>query len=174
MKSAFALAVLLALCDAVQAAELDGVTMPPTRESAGRTMRLNGMGVRLYSVFRVRVYVASLYLTAPAHDAEAVMASAAPKLIAVRYLRDIGQADAHAAWRHYFDANCLAPCPVQATSVERFLALTPAIAADRLQVALNGRTLGAVPDGAFARLLLATFIGTQPTSEALKRALLGG
>ena len=179
-----AVATALLAAAPAQAVTLDGITLPGSVQAAGATLRLNGAAVRTYSVFRVHVYVAGLYLTKPERDAASVMASAAPKLLAVHYLRAIDGDDVHAAWRALFAANCSAPCAVPAAQVQRFLALSPAIrAGDAIsylltpsgtRVVANGRTLGDITGPDFARLLLATFIGAQPTSEALKRALLGG
>ena len=184
MNKAVLVAVLLALSGPLHAAEIDGVQMPPARQAAGTTLQLNGMGVRLYSMFRVHVYVAGLYLTQPSGDAGAILRSAEPKLIEIRYLRDVDQNDVHRAWQHYFEANCTGSCRLPQAEIARFLALSPAIKAGDsniyvftqagVQVALNGRTLGAAPGEAFARLLLSTFIGADPTTPELKRALLGG
>ena len=44
------------------AAELDGVTMPDLLQVAGTPLRLNGMGLRTYPLFRIHIYVAGLYL----------------------------------------------------------------------------------------------------------------
>ena len=184
MRKAAALALMLLVSAPLQAAVLDGVQMPPTRQVAGATLRLNGMGVRLYSMLRIHVYVAGLYLAQPSGNAADILRSPEPKLIEIGYLRDVDQSDVHRAWEHYFEANCATPCQLPRAEIARFLALTPAIRAgdngmylftpSGVQVIQNGRVLGTVPGADFARLLLSTFIGNAPTSPELKRALLGG
>lgn len=166
-----------------QAMTLDGVTLPQTVQAAGVELQLNGAAIRTYSVFRVHVYVAGLYVMTASHDGAAIMASATPKLLAVRYLRGVGVGDVHAAWRALFGANCAAPCVVPEAEIGRFLALSAAIRAgdaidyvlgpSGVRVILNGRGVGEVPGQPFARLLLATFIGAEPTSAEVKRGLLG-
>jgi len=163
---------------------LDGVTLPQTVQAEGTELHLNGAAIRTYSVFRVHLYVAGLYVTTAFRDGAAIMASSTPKLLTMRYLRGVGADDVHAAWRALFGANCPAPCVVPDAQIGRFLALSLEIrAGDAIDyvltpsgttVSLNGRTLGEIPGQPFARLLLATFIGAEPTSDAVKSALLGG
>jgi hypothetical protein len=177
-----ALALLPALPAA--AAERDGVAFPDRVEAAGRTLVLNGTGTRTYSLLRIKVYVAALYLEAPSRDAAAVLASPGPKLVTMRYLQPVGRDDAAEAWRHYLEANCTGACRLPADAVERFAALLDPVAKGDTQAFLfadggvelsaNGRARGRVDDPAFARLLLATWIGDAPTSEAVKEGLLAG
>lgn len=176
------LAALL-LAAPARGAELAGVTLPDTRVLDGATLRLNGMAARSYTIFRVTVYVAGLYLERPSRDAAAILRSPERKLIEVRYLRDVGQDDVRRAWQALLDANCPAPCAVPAESVERFLALSPSIRSGSawtyaltpagVTVIADGRALGSVPGEAFGRLLLATFIGAEATSAEVRAGLLG-
>ena len=182
MRAAFLAGLLLAPPPA-RAAEVAGVSLPETRAVDGAALRLNGMGARVFSVFRATVYVAGLYLERPSRDADAILASPGRKLIEIRYLREVGQEDVHRAWRHLLEANCPRPCAVPRPAVEHFLALSPAVRAGSsgayvfsptgVTVMADGRALGTMPGEAVARLVLATFIGAEPTAEALKRSLLG-
>ncbi len=177
------LAGLLLAVQSAHAAEVAGVSLPEIREMDGAVLHLNGMGARVFSVFRVTVYVASLYLERPSRDADAVLDSPGRKLIEIRYLREVGQDDVRRAWRHLLEANCPPPCAVPQSAIERFLSLSPAVRAGSsgtyifspagVTVVADGRALGAVPGETFARLALAPFIGSAPTTESLKRALLG-
>ena len=54
------LALLLAL--PVQAADVAGVNFPESRDVVGKTLVLNGAGVREYGMFGIDVYAAALYL----------------------------------------------------------------------------------------------------------------
>jgi hypothetical protein len=178
------LALLVAVPAAAPAAELDGVVLPDRLEAAGRTLALNGMATRTYSVFRVKVYVAGLYLERPSRDAAEVLASPEPKVVLVRYLRSVGREDAAAAWAHFLRANCVPPCRFPEDAAARFAATLEPVAAGEtmdlvvadgaVEVVANGRSKGVVRDALFSRLLLATWIGRAPTSEAVKRGLLAG
>jgi len=55
-----AVALWLAVAAAVQAGEVAGVKLPESATIEGKTLRLNGMGLRKKVVFKV--YVAGLYL----------------------------------------------------------------------------------------------------------------
>ena len=177
------LLALLLLAAPLRAAELDGVVLPDSRMAEGVTLRLNGIALRTYSIFRVHVYVAGLYLAQPARTAEAVLRQPGPKLVEMRSLRDVGRDDVHRAWRALLDENCPAPCPVAPAQVERFLALSPALRAGGsttyvvtpagVGVLVDGQVLGSVAGEGFGRLLLATFIGPAATSPEVRAGLLG-
>jgi hypothetical protein len=181
---ALGLALLAAAPAAAPAAELHGVVLPDRLEAAGRTLVLNGMATRTYSVFRVKVYVAGLYLERPSRDAEEILASLGPKVVLVRYLQPVGREDAVAAWEHFLRANCAPPCRFPEEAAARFAAALEPVAAgnrmdlvfagDAVEVVANGRSKGVIRDALFPRLLLATWIGEAPTSKAVKQDLLAG
>lgn len=173
----------LALACAASAAELDGVAMPNVRQAGGVTLRLNGMGLRTYSVFRIHIYVAGLYLEQPSSDADAILRSDQTKLLEVRFVHDVDVEDARKAWIEGFDGNCIAPCHLPENEVARFLAAVPAFRRGdgsvllfthgTVQVSIDGQMIGTVTDPLFARIILATFIGRAPPTDRLKRELLG-
>ena len=146
---------------------------PARIEAGGRSLALNGIGSRLYSVFAVEVYRAALYLEAPSRDAAAILASAAPRLVIVRYLREVPLRGVQAAWE-----ETLGPMPPEflawlralgASDEERFLFLPDGVA---LQA--TGRPALRVPGAAFSRRLLESWIGARAPTETLRRGLLAG
>jgi hypothetical protein len=62
-----------ALATAALAGELSGVTLPDTLGAGGKTLKLNGLGLR--KKFVVKVYVGGLYLESPSKDASAILAA---------------------------------------------------------------------------------------------------
>jgi hypothetical protein len=164
-------------------AELAGVTMPDTLQAAGTPLRLNGMGLRTYSMFLIHIYVAALYLERPSRDAEAILGSTFTKLVIVHFLHDVGAERARDAWANGFRENCRAPCRLPAEGVERFLAAMPEFhrgdessllfSGHTVTISVNGGVLGSVTDPDFTRTILAAFIGAAPPSEPFKHALLG-
>ncbi len=173
----------LVLARTAGAADLDGVALPDRVSVEGAELRLNGVGWRTYSLLRIRVYAAGLYLEHPAHDAAAILASPERKAIEVRFVRDVDAERAREAWREGFEGNCHAPCRLRPADVERFLAGVPSMRAGdnsrltflpgRLEISLNGRLVGTISDQTFAWAVLATFLGPDPPSEGLKEGLLG-
>src|SRR6185312_5440667 len=68
----------------VNAASLAGVTLPDTEQVAGKTLVLNGMGIR--TKYMVKVYVGGLYLEQKSSDANAIIKADAPKQIVMKFL----------------------------------------------------------------------------------------
>ncbi len=165
------------------AAELDGVALPDTRQVGGVTLRLNGIALRTYSVFRIHIYVAALYLEQPSSDGEAILRSGQTKLLEIRFVHDVDQANARKAWVDGFADNCKPPCHLPDQEVTRFLDSVPAFrrgdgstlvfSHGTVAITMDGQVLGTIADPAFARAILATFIGDAPPTDRLKRELLG-
>jgi len=165
------------------ASTIDGVDMPPVRQAAGLPLKLNGIGMRTYSVFRVHIYVAGLYLERPTSDADAILSSDSAKLLEIHFVHDVNAEQARDAWVQGFEENCRSPCHLNKPDLLQFLAAVPAFrrgdestllfVGRTVQIAVNGRTLGTISDGTFTRAILATFIGPYPPSEPFKHGLLG-
>jgi hypothetical protein len=165
------------------AASIDGVELPQVKQAAGLPLRLNGIGMRTYSVFGIHVYVAGLYLEHPTSDAEAILSSDGAKLLDIHFVHDVNADQARDAWVQGFEENCRPPCHLKGPDVLHFLSAVPAFRRGdestllfigrTVQIAVNGRTLGTISDADFTRAILATFIGPHPPSEPFKHGLLG-
>lgn len=175
--------VLCALTAKVAAAELDGVSMPDTRDVAGVHLVLNGMALRTYSFLRIHIYVVGLYLEHRTADADAILNSSQTRLLRFVFERHVNAEDARKSWREGFARNCRPPCHLPADMTNRFLAAVPSVregdtgallfTAQGLDVFMNERSVGQVTDPNFVRVILSTFIGEYPVSATLKRNLLG-
>ena len=165
------------------AADLDGISMPDVRVVNGTQMRLNGIGLRTFSVLGIRIYVAGLYLERRSDDPDAILHSPEAKLLDIRFLRDVDAEDARRAWQDSFEQNCKAPCHLDPGDLQRFLAAVPSVrrgddstllfTAQGVHVTFNRRPMGDIADPSFAELMLNTFIGPVPPTPRLKRELLG-
>jgi hypothetical protein len=166
------------------AAELDGLPIPDTLQVEGRTLHLNGFGLRTYSVLDLHIYIASLYLEHPSNNPDAIIRSPETKLLTVRFERGIGADRARDAWRENLENNCVAPCHLDPQDVERFLSLVPAMHAgdnynllfrqNGATVTVNGQEIGTFSKRQFAEVMLATFIGPNAKLPELRQALLRG
>jgi hypothetical protein len=167
------------------AAVLDGVAMPDIRVVDGTRLRLNGIGLRTYSIFGIHIYVAGLYLEHRSDNPDRILHSPERKMLDIRFLRDVDGENAQKAWRDGFASNCRLPaCYIDPRDIERFLASVPPIhkgdettmvfTPKGVNVTINGQKIGDISDGHFAETLLATFIGPVPPTPELKRALLSG
>ena len=79
--------------------------MPEEQPVAGKTLSLNGMGLRKATIFAVKVYVAGLYLSEKSESATAILAKDQPWHLDLRFLRDVDAADIRDAWEEGFESN---------------------------------------------------------------------
>jgi chalcone isomerase-like protein len=165
------------------AADLEGVSMPDARVVDDAQMRLNGIGLRTFSVLGIRIYVAGLYLERRNGDPDTILHSQERKLLDIRFLRDVDAEDARKAWQESFEQICKPPCYLDPHDLQRFLAAVPSVhkgdestllfTSRGVHITFNGRLMGDISDPRFAELMLATFIGREPPTPRLKRELLG-
>jgi len=176
--------LLLVGCSSLASAvQVGKETLPDQWTLDSQTLTLNGAGAREYGFLKIHVYVAALYLAKAEHATDAILKSATPKVLHMRFLRDVSRADTVSAWEHYFAENCLAPCVLPREEIKAFNAIVPQsdtgdtqtylFRPDSVELLRNGNSLGVVRGADFARLLLSTWIGAAPTTPALKQALLG-
>ena len=167
------------------AATLDGTTLPDTFPVDGRTLVLNGIGLRTLTVFSVHIYVAALYVTKPSHDAAEILHSTEPKVIVLRFIHGGSKADVEKEYREGERVNCAAGgCnPADAGDFDQLIAAAPAVvpgdtstyifADGGVEVLANGKRIAKFTNPDLAYRLLAGFIGDHPPSQALRTALLG-
>ncbi|MEQ1515502.1 MAG: chalcone isomerase family protein [Usitatibacteraceae bacterium] len=180
--------IVLVICVAADTAASTKVKVGPAEVPNSwllgtTTLMLNGAGIREYGVFRIAVYAAALYLPARETRAGIILQSISPRVVHMRMLRDVSQEDSARGWDHYLSANCVMPCQLAPNLRRQFLAIVPATATGDTQTFVfrdgsveifrNGARMGAVDDRTMATTVLAGWIGAVPTTEALKRALLG-
>ena len=178
------LVIIAPVLSATHAAVLDDIQIPDTLQMDGKLLRLNGYGLRTYSVLGIHIYVASLYLERPSTNPEAIIESPETKLLTVRFERNVSADEARKAWRDGLQNNCQSPCQLDPQEVARFLAVVPAMhTGDNYSILFNqrnatvtvsGRPIGTVTAPQFAEAMLATFLGPRPASIRLKQDLLQG
>lgn len=143
-------------------------------EVAGRRLVLNGSGVRRFVT--IPVFRGWLYLEARESDAARIIASPAPKMLRLRYLRDVSRDRLVSTWEDAFATYCR--CAVPPDFRARFRDLregeveTWVFTAAGAEVRYGDEALARVPP-ADAPRLLAYFIGPDAPSEGLRRGLLG-
>ena len=165
-------------------AELDGVQLPRTISADGKTLYLNGVGLRTYSIFGIPIYVAGLYLEHQSTDANAVMQSPETKLLRIQFVHSVSATAARNAWRTGLQNNCRAPCQLDPADMARFLAEVPDMhVGERYSilftqqgatVTADATPLGTISKPRFVSSMLAMFLGDVPASAKLKAELLQG
>jgi hypothetical protein len=175
---------LLVPAFAASAGDIDGVQFPDTKQMNGKTLRLNGYGLRTWSLLNIHIYVAGLYLEHPSRDPDEIVQSNEDKLLTFRFERTVDADKARDAWRKGFENNCTMPCHLDPTDVARFLADVPAMhegdsfelrfAGHMATITMNGLELGRIDHPSLADAVLRAFLGPRPGSQQLKQALLAG
>jgi len=179
-----AAAVLFAAAAAlpVSARDLAGVTMPDSVTVGGKTMKLNGMGVRKKAIFKV--YVAGLYLEAPSKDAAAILAADATRSIRMQYVRNVDKEKISEAFQEGFQNNAPELASRQKAAIDKMIASVPDLKDGETMAftyvpgkgtALNvaGRDLFSAEGKEFADAVFSLWLGPKPPSEDLKKGLLG-
>lgn len=161
-----------------------GVTMPDTVSVEGKTLVLNGMGLREATFLKVDVYVAGLYLEAKSSDANAILAGDKIKRIHLVFKRDVDRDEMIDALNSAFNKNAgdkKAELKPHMKTFSGFLAALPEgssmtmthVPGKGLTVAINGKDKGTVANDDFARVIFAGWLGSKAGDGGLKRQLLG-
>lgn len=163
------------------ALELDGVKLPDSVTAGQSSLTLNGAGTRRATIFRVRVYVAGLYLERKSGSAEEILASTGTKQLTMRFARAVDADDISDAWKRGFEENNPKTAPLLTKlsyltnglgdmEVGSSMTLTFSAQGVTLQA---GRLTNTVNDPNFATAVLRIWLGTNPPDEGLKAGLLG-
>lgn len=174
--------VALLTCAAAPAAACEA-SFPNVVESTSAPLVINGQGWRIVSPWGIRAYAAALYQPSITTDPSEALRLGRPWAVEMLYCREAPVAAIREAWLKSLRANCVADCVLDSGATDAFLAtLSDArpqarwrFLFDGWQVAVfdGGVSRGAVVGPAFARALLATWIGEAPPTVDLRKALLG-
>src|SRR5277367_746399 len=121
-KTAISLSVallFLASIETLNAASLAGANLADTAEIGGKSLVLNGLGLR--TEFMVKVYVAGLYLEQKSSDPEAIIKSEAPKRIVMQFLHDASKKQMTDAFSESFNDNSPQAGTTMKADIDRFL-----------------------------------------------------
>ena len=169
----------------VHAIEIQGVTPAPQVQVSGQTLRLNGAGLRTFTLLMIpiKIYVAAFYTPGPLRTAEAVMNSGGPMQFDFTFLRAVGQADVTKAWSSQFAQSASYTYPGYASDRDAFIAMFGPLSGGGVeQVQLvgtntividQGVTKGTIPGRDFQKAFLSLWFGSKAVSPDLKTALLG-
>lgn len=180
VRSSIFLTLLLASVPALAKTKA-GVTMPDTVQVDGKTLQLNGLGVREATVMNVDVYVAGLYLEKPSKNPQEVITSDQAKRLVLFFVRDVDREDMVNAWNEGFQKNKAKGLDAELKKLNAMmtgmkegqrLSLTY-IPGTGTQVAVDGKPQGTIEGADFARVVFSIFVGPMPPNPGLKQGLLG-
>ncbi len=181
------LALVLAFALPAQAAEVSGVKIEDTTTVAGKSLVLNGAGMR--KKFVINVYVAALYLQEKKGTAADVMALATPKRMALTMQREVSSDEFGQLFIESMNKNSTKEEKAKVVGQtgkfgEMFAALDKVKKGDVIHMdwvpgqgtvtSVNGKITGeTLPDIAFFNAVLRIWLGEKPAQDDLKDALLG-
>ena len=187
MRSLAAALLLAAL--PVQALDVAGVKVPDTFSLDGKTLALNGAGLRTKTFLKVKVYVAALYVTERSKDPAAIVALDAPKAIRLTLLRNVDRSTFVESLRDGVAANSPGQSQALAPKLKQLEDAMPAdvkegqvitvsyVPGTGTTVAVDGGASTTIAGKDFADALFRVWLGPKPTDgglEDLKEALLAG
>ncbi|MGH8281831.1 MAG: chalcone isomerase family protein [Gammaproteobacteria bacterium] len=185
MKKLLTLLVFIAACGllSTQAATYEGVTLPDSAMVGGKTLVLNGMGLR--EKFFFHIYVGGLYLPEKATTTDAVLAEQGPYRVVMHMLYDVSHSQFADAWLDDIKANNKNDYASIESDAKAFAALfsdskkgdeifMDYVPGTGISVSYNGTLKGTIKGDAFAKALLRVYMGPYPPTKSLQRGMLGG
>ena len=176
------LVFVITLTSQLPAGTLAGVTLPDTVQAGGRTLVLNGMGLR--KKYMVKIYVAGLYLEQKSSDQGAILKADAPKRIVMHFVRGVSKNQIVDAFNESFDDNSPDATKTMKTEIDQFFGAFDAVKdGDEISltyvpgtgttVAINSKEKLTIAAPTFAPVLFSVWLGPKPPSQELKAGLLG-
>ncbi|MEO8201698.1 MAG: chalcone isomerase family protein [Gemmatimonadota bacterium] len=164
-------------------ATMNDVAMPRRISVDGHDLVLNGMALR--KKFIIKVYVAGLYLSERSKNAEAILASDAPRRIVLQFIYHPSANQMCGAWNESLEDNTP---NASAELKQQFVTLCsymedvkkgetfvftylPGVGTE---IAVRGKVKGTLPGKEFADALFKSWIGPKPgPGEDFKKKILG-
>ena len=177
-----ALMLSLALAMPALAKEKAGVNVPEAITVDGKSLKLNGVGLRKKAIFKV--YVAALYAENTTQNANTFINSDQVKQVKMVMLRDLDQDQIVGAVRDGFEKNNKAKMPALKERLDKFAAAIPNVKkGDVLTLTYvpgkgtsvtskSGQAM-TVEGKDFADALFSVWLGQEPVSDGLREEMLG-
>jgi len=182
VKKTIVLLAFLLLSTAGHAAEVAGVALDPTVAVNGRTLSLNGYGIR--TKFFFKVYIGALYTSKRITTPAELLRNADDKVIRMHFLHGkVEKEKITGAFAEGFANN--APDVAGSGDAKTFLSFftTDFRKGDVVDLVLgsggtvaakqNGKLLGTVGSPKLANGILLIYVGPKPADESLKNGFLG-
>src|SRR6185369_16942604 len=111
-RKALLIGAMVALCaGGVQGKACNDITFPDQVQVDGSTLMLNGLGLRLATMLKVKVYVEALYVTKTSSDPNGILGANAPYELVLQFVRNVGADDVRKGWEEGFEKNAKAQLP---------------------------------------------------------------
>jgi hypothetical protein len=123
------LAIIVALTNIASARELNDVKMEDQLQVNGKTLILNGMGLRKVSKFGIpiKVYVGGLYLEKKSSDSDLIIKSTENKRFIMEMLQNVDRDPMVEAFEKSYTENCVNTCEKKKELFGKFKAQIPSV-----------------------------------------------
>jgi len=175
--------VTLKILSPVYAASLGGVNMPNQTTVNGKTLVLNGLGMRTATFLKVRVYVIGLYLETKSSEAKAIIESNQAKRIELHFVHDVTAKELRNGWSEAFESNYQDVASIK-DEISKFNAsmrdvksgdsIVLEFSGDTVDVLINATRIDSIKGNAFQKAALSIWLGPKPPNKGLKAGILGG
>lgn len=164
-------------------AEKADVTVPETMELAGKTLVLNGMGIRRATWLNIKVYVGSLYVSEKSQDPNKILDQDYPKHISMNFVRDVDKDSLIGGWNEGFEAAVKDPLKTKLkpflkefnsrmSDIKKKQSILINFFADGVEITFNGSKGVKIGDGQFSKALLSVWF-VNARDEDLRDEMLG-
>jgi hypothetical protein len=178
-----ALATLLFAASPVLARPVAGIEVAETLSAEGKTLKLNGAGIR--KKFVVKVYVGALYLEDASTDAAAIIKSDAVRVVKMTFLREVEKAKLINAFKEGFEKNSAAKAAALLPHLDKVAAaigdakngtvMTVSYAPGKgTTISMQGSGSVTIEGKDFGDAIFLSWLGSKPADDGLKTELLAG
>jgi hypothetical protein len=176
--------MLAGITSIARARTVSGVDVPDHVTVNGKTLVLNGAGMRVKFFFDI--YVGALYLPRAVHDTKSVLAQTGPRRVLMHFVyKEVGRDKLIEAWNEGFEGNSSSSeLAALRQRIDAFNALFDSVHRGDIvlldyvpgsgtHVSINGKDKGTIAGKDFNDALLRIWLGKEPVTGSLKRAMLG-
>ncbi|MEA2116683.1 MAG: chalcone isomerase family protein [Thermodesulfobacteriota bacterium] len=184
MKCFLSVLFLLFFVSPVSALEIGGVQLPDSVNLAGRTLTLNGAGLRTKLFFKI--YAGGLYLVKPLPDAQSIINADEPMLVRMHFIYDgVSAEKLQDGWK---DGFALTVPDADENLQQEIVAFTGLfkeqvqendvydiswLPGKGVEIRFNGKMQGEISGLDFKKGLFAIWFGKDPVDDDLKEGMLG-
>jgi hypothetical protein len=159
-----------------------GVSHADTAKVNGKSLVLNGMGIREATALNINVYVAGLYMPSLTQDASKVINDDVEKKLVLHFVRDVSTDEIAGAWREGMQKN--GGLPEYKADLDKVLSwMEPHVVGERMsftyvpgkgvEFAIKGNKVkGTIAGKGFMKAFFKIWFG-DPPNQGLKDGLLG-
>ena len=175
---------LATISPSTSAATVSGVDVPDHATVKGTSLVLNGAGMRVKFFFDI--YVCALYLPKAAHDTKTVLAETGPNRVLMHFVyKEVGREKLVEAWNEGFEDNSSKSELARLRErIDAFNAMFTTVRRGDVvkldyepgtgtRVFIDGKDKGTISGKDFNDALLRIWLGKEPVTGSLKRAMLG-